>query len=141
MSRDPRVIKSTVYSRAKTDGAGASLRAALGGGAASVLPDLIGDLPSTPFVVLRMGTATPESAVTAGQSLTWWIYDAPDQRFYRIDQVEMLLRDLYDGWRPTTLTGAAAQQRIEWEFSSGEGPEDPDLGLLFKFVRFRLSLV
>jgi hypothetical protein len=88
-----------------------------------------------------MGVATPESVVTAGQSFTWWAYDAPDQRFYRIDQVEMLLRDLYDGWRPASLTGATAQQRIEWEFTGGEGPEDPALNLLFKFARFRLYLV
>lgn len=141
MGRDTRSIKSAVYSRARTAEAGATLRAALGAGADGVLPDLAGELPATPFVVLRMGVATPDTAVTAGQSFAWWIYDAPDQRFYRIDQAEMLLRDLFEGWTPPSLEGANAQQIVEWEFTGGEGPEDPALGLLFRFVRFRLYLV
>ena len=101
-------LMSAIYARAKTLGNGATLRAALGDSANSVLmatalqaamgqPDLSTSLPARPFIALDDGLIAFDAIGTA-QTFTpmWLIYDEPG-RHYAIRQIIPLLVALYTG--------------------------------------------
>ena len=94
-------IASRIYSRARTDAAGASLRTQLGAGASSVITVAeldAANLPARPFIALADGGLAFDAVGTA-QTLTpvWWIYDDLNQKRFRFRVLIPLLVALYTG--------------------------------------------
>src|SRR5690242_3499275 len=98
MTVDLHVITATFYNVVKTSNAGASVRAALGAGASSVIPkkDLaLASLPVRPFGAFDEGELTGTQLDVRSLFFTWWWYDDPAQGFYRLNTIIPLVETAY----------------------------------------------
>ena len=128
---NPAAISRIVMERLTIDPAGAPVRVQLGAGAASVihadeLSRGLQALPARPLIAYRAGAVATVQGVDV-HTADLWIYDDPEQRTYRIDQIAAALPGVYDYQRgaPTlpSPAGAAALGTL------GEPRTDPALGL------------
>lgn len=95
---DLQALRAIVYGRLKTDAEGASVRAALGDGADSIISAeelKRTPLPATPFIALRRGPMPIVSEVVYAPIFTWWVYDDAQQDYWRIDSVLTLIGKAY----------------------------------------------
>jgi hypothetical protein len=133
------VLTATVYSRLKTDTEGASVRAAVGVGASSVIHagDLdAATLPPRPFVALRRGPCTPVNLSEWRAYFTWWLYDSPEQGYYRLDSLIRLVGQAY----AAKDLSAPVDGAPSWiELSAGQQGQDAKLNSLL-FVPLTLVI-
>lgn len=104
---DPATLQQAFYARLATDSAGATVRAALGAGAASVIvrDDLDPlNLPARPFLVLAIGpiAGAPDYDMQRMQC-AWWVYDDPFRKFSRIDALILPIANAYPADDPTVI--------------------------------------
>lgn len=91
-------INGLLYARLKSDAAGASVRAALGAGAQSIIPAehlRREPRPARLMVVWRGGSVGGASGDMRGITGTWWLYDDPAQGYVRIDALVPLIEAAY----------------------------------------------
>lgn len=133
---DVQALTAAVYSRLRSDAAGATVRGLLGAGAASVIPaeGLSKEtLPVQPFVALRGGPIPTVSDVIHAPTFTWWVYDDPQQRYYRINGLLLPIGRAFDfETNPLVATGVPIS-RVTVAVG-GETP-DPALGLVVRPVQ------
>jgi hypothetical protein len=124
-------INGLLFARLKSDAAGTAVRAALGAGAASIIP--AHQLRREPRPVRLM--AVWRGSSVGGQSGqmrdiigTWWIYDDPAQGYARIDALIPLMEAAYP-----LDTISPGETRITL---IGQQSEDATLGgLLVRFMQ------
>ena len=100
MSRSTQQIKADFFAVLKSDRAGATVRAALGDGATSVIPkeDLDRPLPATPFLVFQWIGQPSGGARNRGVNTfypIWWLYDDIAHRYYRLEALIPLIETAY----------------------------------------------
>ena|SRR5689334_16935659 len=130
---DVLALKAVVYNRLKTDGEGASVRAALGAADASVIDATklrLTPLPKRPFLTLRRGAA-PSALGLEIYTFRWWIYDDSIQEYVRINALIPLIGSAYDAKLLRMTGGVISSVDIS---SLGAETEDPALNLLVSFV-------
>jgi hypothetical protein len=91
-------INGLLFARLKSDAAGAAVRAALGAGAASVIPATHLRREPRPARVLLVWRGSSVGGQSGGMRDiigTWWIYDDPAQGFARIDALIPLMEAAY----------------------------------------------
>jgi hypothetical protein len=124
-------INGLLFARLKSDTAGAAVRAALGAGAASVIPATHlrrEPRPVRPMLVWRGSSVGGQSGEMRDIIGTWWIYDDPAQGFARIDALIPLIEAAY----PIDVIDPG-ETRITL---IGQQSEDAALGgLLVRFVQ------
>lgn len=115
---DLATINGLLYARLKSEAAGASVRAALGAGAASIIPAeklRVEPRPARVLLAWRGGPVGGQSGEMRGIIGTWWIYDDPGQGYARIDALVPLVEAAYPrdalAWGETriTLVGQASE--------------------------------
>lgn len=119
-----------VFSRLKSDAAGAVVRVALGDGANSVIHAQqlsLGSLPATPFLALRAGPVAGRSYDMRIPTWTWWLYDDPSAYYWRINGLVPLIEAAYP-------RGSIAFGAIEVANIGGETVDDA-LNLLVRTVQ------
>lgn len=86
-------IYDALFTRLKTDAAGTSVRAALGGGAASVIdtPALQRVFPPSPFIAFEGGAIDAVSGDTYDLPVTWWLIDSPLYGYRRLNALVPLI--------------------------------------------------
>lgn len=123
MPPDLAAINGLLYAQLKTALAGAAVRAALGAGAASIIP--ANQLrqeprPARVLLVWRGGSVGGASGEMRPLTGVWWIYDDPNQGYARIDALVPLIEAAYPvaclAWGETRVT------------LIGQGTEDATLG-------------
>lgn len=129
---NPSTISAVAFARVKSDAAGASVRALLGEGAASVIPAAhLGKkpLPPCPLVAYRPGPVPTVAGVDIHNG-AWLIYDDPEQGTYRIGQIASALVQAYELDRGApVLASPAGAARVG---SLSEPRNDEALGLTFQ---------
>ena len=98
MPPDLAAINGLLYARLKSDVAGAAVRAALGAGAASIIPaEKLRQEPRPARVLLvwRGGSVGGQSGDMRAITGVWWIYDDPHQGYARIDALAPLIEAAY----------------------------------------------
>src|SRR5689334_353195 len=118
-------IKTSFYALLKSDSAGATVRAALGGGSDSVLlrRGLSLTLPAAPFLAITFGPMTGVREDVRTLYPTIWLYDDPTQDWVRLNALTALIEAVYvkdsiaycdttyAGGVGEEITDAALQQR------------------------------
>ena len=95
---NPQTITAAIFSVLKTDGAGTSVRAALGAAATSVIPnqDLTkATLPTSPFITGVAGAITGDRRQMRDIFYIWRIYDDPTTMWRRINAIAALVEAAY----------------------------------------------
>jgi len=104
---DLQSFTSQVYARLKSDAAGVSVRAALGAAATSIvhaeeLKTYVKkngvstvNAPLRPLLAFRSGPVAGNSYDMRIPLYTWWIYDDPEEGYWRINGVQRLIEQAY----------------------------------------------
>lgn len=84
---------SAIFDRLKTGVAGTAVRAALGGGANSIIdvPALQRAFPPAPFIAFEGGAIDAISGDTYDLPITWWIVDSPLYGYRRLNALVPLI--------------------------------------------------
>jgi len=115
---DLAAINGLLYAQLKTAAAGAAVRAALGAGAASIIPaEKLRQEPRPARVLLvwRGGSVGGSSGDMRPITGVWWVYDDPHQGYARIDALVPLVEAAYPldcvAWGETkiSLVGQATE--------------------------------
>jgi hypothetical protein len=120
---DIQAIQKAGFDQLFSHAAGATLRAALGAGANSIVHAdtlTLNTLPARPLVAFRGGAVAGESMQMRVPTWRWWIYDDLEHLYWRINGVLPLIEAAY----PQFLS--AVFGRV---FVTDIGPERPDPGL------------
>ncbi len=90
-------ITAAFFAVLKSGSAGATVRAALGDGATSVITaeDLKKTLPAAPFVALRSGPIVGARYDRRQLFFAWWVYDDEQARWAGINAVVSLIEAAY----------------------------------------------
>jgi hypothetical protein len=111
MPPDLAAINGLLYARLKSDTAGAAVRAALGAGAAGIIPAerlRVEPRPARVLLVWRGGSVGGQSGEMRGVTGVWWCYDDPNQGYARIDALVPLIEAAYPlsalAWGETRIT-------------------------------------
>lgn len=91
-------INGLLYAQLKTATAGAPVRAALGAGAASIIPAerlRQESHPARVLLVWRGGSVGGQSGDIRPITGVWWVYDDPHQGYARIDTLVPLIEAAY----------------------------------------------
>jgi hypothetical protein len=138
---DTNALNTLIYNRIATHSDGSAIRALLGASATSVIhvKDMDKPLPATPFVAMRPGPVPYADRIVLKPSYRWFIYDDPNQGYYRINQIAALLDTAYTTTVPQ-FTTANAVGLIETGNLSAEIKDDT-LNLFVRFLDISLLVV
>lgn len=128
---DIQLVTSQFWSRLVSDAAGASVRAALGAGATSIIHAdqlAVEPRPARPLLALRGGSLTGQSSQMRPLTWRWWIYDDPGQMYWRINGLVPLIEQAYPRL-------CIPHGEITVGIVSDERP-DTTLGLLMRSIQF-----
>ncbi len=95
---DIQLVSSQFWARLASDAAGASVRAALGAGATSIIHAdqlAIEPRPARPLLAGRGGQLTGQSGEMRQLWWRWWVYDDPTQMYWRINGLLPLIEQAY----------------------------------------------
>jgi len=97
LTLDLQDLSRIVFQRLRADSEATAVRAALGAGALSIIPAEALKLPppATPFVALRAGPVPIISNAVYAPIFTWYLYDDPQQNYWRIDGLLYLIGKAY----------------------------------------------
>jgi hypothetical protein len=111
MPPDLATLNGLLYAQLKTALAGGAVRAALGAGAASIIPAeklRQEPRPARPLLVWRGGSVGGQSGDMRPITGVWWAYDDPGQGYARIDALVPLIEAAYPrdalAWGETRIT-------------------------------------
>ena len=125
---DVQALTAAVYNRPKSDVEGATVRALLGATSGSIIHarQLTKDaLPTRPFLALRARPIPTIRDVIHAPAYTWWIYDDPDQGYYRINGLLLPLARAYDAKRLAAVGCPISRVEVG---EVGDETNDPALG-------------
>jgi hypothetical protein len=111
MTISPATLLSDFYDVLATGGAGATVRASLGGSSSVISADdlAVGALPTAPFVALRGGPIAGIYRRDANQMVvTWWVYD--DWGGYKFSRIDALIDLIANAYAENALAYASVRR-------------------------------
>lgn len=128
---DLQALTSAVYGVLASDAAGADVRALLSGSPPAIVhaEQLRHGVPTTPFVALRGEGVGGSSRDMRSVSWRWWVYDDPQQYYWRINAIVSAIGAAY---APPAVRIAGGRTEL-----ASIGPEtlDDELGLIARSLQ------
>lgn len=131
---DIQLLNKAIYDRLRSDAAGASVRALLGGSTNSVIhaAALGGGIPARPFVALRAGAIPGASRDVRIPTWTWWIYNEKAAGYAKIGDIVEAIEAAYTA-TPISLSTTVVD-RVEVA-NIGAETSDEALALLVRSLQ------
>ena len=129
---DIQLLNKAIYDRLKTDAAGASVRALLGGAGSVIHAVNVGSKPTRPFVALRAGAIPGASREVRIPAFTWWVYDDKEKGYAKIGDILEAIEAAYTT-TPISLSTTVVD-RVEVA-NIGAETSDEELALLVRTLQ------
>jgi hypothetical protein len=111
-------------------------------GIGSIFPnadEILSSSTSAPFLALLQEDTANTDNVVDTISFAFWVYDTPEQSYWRIGRILQVIRKRMEGLE-LGATADGILDPFQYEFTSGEARDD-ELDKLFKYARYRSWLV
>lgn len=96
--------------------------------------DVLGIDTEPPFFVVRYGGESGQYVYVG--PFTIWIYDAPEERYWRIEELVVMLRRLFNNRKfAPSVAGYTQYQKVRYEYRSQQSTDD-DWQKNYEFARF-----